>query len=161
MSLLLQPVKKKTEAIFNNILDIFQEPMDLNKAEREDLQKIHFLNIMRNESTTPARAAKRGIRACSASPSPTRTAGRHRGHQDRAVKVVCKPSAWSPPSRRNAPSSSWRRRSSSRCSSATPWWPSRRRSAARHAQGREAVEGHRAAGGRQHRRGDNESARQW
>ncbi|GAL86448.1 hypothetical protein Fleli_3758 [Sporocytophaga myxococcoides] len=32
------------EAILNNILDLFQEPIDLNKAEREDLQKINFLS---------------------------------------------------------------------------------------------------------------------
>lgn len=32
------------EAIFNNILDLFQEQIDLNKAEREDLQKINFLS---------------------------------------------------------------------------------------------------------------------
>lgn len=32
------------QAIFNNILDIFQEPLDLNNAEREDLQKLNLLS---------------------------------------------------------------------------------------------------------------------
>ncbi|MBO9701099.1 MAG: helix-hairpin-helix domain-containing protein [Sporocytophaga sp.] len=46
------------EAIFNNILDLFQEPLDLNNAEREDLQKLNLLSeqqiegILRHRATT-------------------------------------------------------------------------------------------------------------
>ncbi len=32
------------EAIYNNIIDIFQEPLDLNKAEWEDLQTLNLLS---------------------------------------------------------------------------------------------------------------------
>ncbi len=36
--------EEEQEAILNNILDLFQEPINLNKAEREDLQRINFLS---------------------------------------------------------------------------------------------------------------------